>query len=82
MWLRAHSPQPIARRGRLGKFLESQHPAQCLIILKVATIIQMKAAFMLHQDEGLDEFRGSVPTITFRLGKVLINTFSETQGVH
>ena len=54
----SNPPEPTSKRGRLGKFIHIQHSTQCLIILKVANLIQVKTAFMLHQDKGLDEFRG------------------------
>ena len=54
----AQSPEPTSQRGRSGKFLHIQHSTQCLIILNVANIIQVKTAFMLHHDEYLDEFSG------------------------
>ncbi len=83
--LASHSPEPISRRGRLGKFLEIQHSAQCCIILKVANRIQVKTAFVLHQDEGLDELRGrnsegQWPRL-LRLGEVLVDSLRQAQGV-
>ncbi len=50
-----------------------------LIVLKMANIVQMKAAFVLHQDKCFQDFRGLKTTITFRLRKVPVNAFSETQ---
>ena len=70
----AQSPKPTSKRGRLGKFLHIQHSIQCLIILNMANLIQVKTAFMLHQDEDFGEFRGTATTITFRPGEVFINS--------
>ncbi len=53
--LRAHTPQPITQRGRFRQPVEPQYPAQRLVILEVAHIIQMAAAFMLHQNQHLDD---------------------------
>ncbi len=82
MRLVAHAPQPVSEGGRPGEFLEIQYGAQRLIILYVTNLIQVKAAFVLHQDECLDKFRRLIPAITFRRGKVMINAFGEAQGVH
>jgi hypothetical protein len=46
-WLTTHSPQPIAKRSRLRQLINIQHGTQRLIIMNVANIVQMKAAFML-----------------------------------
>ena len=51
-------------------------------IANVANIVQMKTAFMLHQDQCLDELGGLIPPVAFRLGKMLINAFGEVQRVH
>ncbi len=83
--LASHSPEPISNRGRLGKFLNVQYSTQCLIILKVVNLIEVKTAFVLHQDEGFDEFRGlnsegQCPRL-LRLGQVLVDSFRQVQGV-
>ena len=72
----AQSPESTSKHSRLGKFIHIQHSTQCLIILNMANLIQVKTAFMLHQDKGLGEFRGlnsegQQPRLLFGLGKCL-----------
>ena len=82
----SNPPEPISKRGRLGKFLHIQHSTQCLIILNVANLIQVKTVCMLHQDKGLDEFRGlnsegQQPRLLFGWGEVLIDSLRHVHAV-
>ncbi len=56
LWLTPHSSEPVTECRRLGESVEIQHAIQRLITLKMTNIIQMKASFVLHQNECLEEF--------------------------
>ena len=56
LWLTPHSSEPVTECRRLGESVEIQHATQRLITLKMTNIIQMKASFVLHQNECLEEF--------------------------
>ena len=66
LWLLAHSSQPVSERCRLGNVREIQHGSPGLIVLEVPTVIQVNAAFVLHQEEGFDERRWRQTPVALR----------------
>ena len=62
----AHSSQPVSERCRLWNVSEIQHGSPGLIVLEVPTVIQMNAAFVLHQEQGFDERRWRQTPVALR----------------
>ena len=77
-----HSAQPISPGCRFGNVIKTQYGAQCIVVMEMPNIVQMKAAFVMHPHKSFNEGRGWKAAIASRWREVFINTFGQLQRVH